>query len=374
MISTKSKSMHHLYMNKSKRIIYGISLVTMVEFFVMASAARTKIQPFNFPSNVIVGQKASATCTAISGDSPLEFRWLKNGKDISSGGEVKVRTLVDVSVLVIESVDVSSTGNYTCHLRTSTGSDSFTAPLDVKEPSRWINNIQDQDLKAGENITILCQANGLPLPKVAWRKKSETESEKTILVEEQQQTAGASKLLLINTRPENSGYYECEANNNVGEPISRIINVNVLGHNSLKILPFSFPTSVLGKRAIATCATSTGEKVDFRWIKNGKDIAKHNNVNVRSYPDLSNLVIDPLTEDDSGNYTCVVTSRGVTASYTTTLDVLVPPAWKLMPNDVDAVSGENIILNCQGTGQPQPVVVWHRTIGMRMISVVIIFF
>ncbi|GIY04339.1 hypothetical protein CEXT_365641 [Caerostris extrusa] len=66
--------------------------------------------------------------------------------------------------------------------------DSFTAPLDVKEPSRWVNNIQDQDLKAGDNITILCKADGLPLPKVTWKKKSDGESEIVTTVDDQQQS------------------------------------------------------------------------------------------------------------------------------------------------------------------------------------------
>ncbi|GBM46999.1 Titin [Araneus ventricosus] len=336
----------------------GQSLKKIVSINVFA---HPKLQPFNFPTDVIVGQKASAACTAISGDPPLEFRWLKDGKDISSGGHVTIRTLVDVSVLVIESVDASSTGNYTCQLRTPVGSDSYTAPMEVKESSKWMNSIQDQDLKAGSNVTVLCKAEGLPIPQVTWKKKIDSESEFTSAVEEQQQRPGSSELLLFNTKPENIGYYVCEANNNVGKPITRSIHINVLGVDSLKILPFSFPTSVFGKRAIATCATSTEEKVDFKWVKNGKDITKHNNVKIRSFPDLSTLVIDPLTEDDSGNYTCIVTSRGITSSYTTTLDVLVPPTWKVMPNDQDTISGENVIIHCHGSGQPQPVVEWHRT-------------
>ncbi|GIY60749.1 hypothetical protein CEXT_718491, partial [Caerostris extrusa] len=93
--------------------------MTTLQLVFTAFAVQPKIQPFIFPSNVIVGQKASATCTAISGDPPLEFLMVENGKDISSGGQITVRTLVDVSVLVIDAVDASSTGNYTCHLRTS---------------------------------------------------------------------------------------------------------------------------------------------------------------------------------------------------------------------------------------------------------------
>lgn len=39
------------------------------------------------------------------------------------------------------------------------------------EPSKWVNNIQDQDVKAGVNLTIECKADGIPLPKVVWTKK-----------------------------------------------------------------------------------------------------------------------------------------------------------------------------------------------------------
>lgn len=60
----------------------------------------------------------------------------------------------------------------------------------------------------------------------------------------------------------------------------------------------------------------------FKWMKNGKELSKGLNVDIRSFSDLSNIVIDPLMEEDSGNYTCVVNARGLTESYTTTLDVL----------------------------------------------------
>lgn len=62
--------------------------------------------------------------------------------------------------------------------------------------------------------------------------------------------------------------------------------------------------------------------MDFKWLRNGKEISKGMNVDIRSFSDLSALVIDPLKEEDSGNYTCIVTSRGLTGSYTTNLDVL----------------------------------------------------
>ena len=102
------------------------------------------------------------------------------------------------------------------------------------------------------------------------------------------------------------------------------INVcKISGVVSFKIQPFSFPTtSIIGKRVITTCATTTGGKVDFKWLKNGKEIVKNSKINVRSFPELSNLIIDPVTDDDSGNYTCIATARGITERYTAVLEVL----------------------------------------------------
>lgn len=62
--------------------------------------------------------------------------------------------------------------------------------------------------------------------------------------------------------------------------------------------------------------------MDFKWLKNDKELSKGSNVDIRSFSDLSNLVIDPLRNEDSGNYTCLVTSRGMTGSFTTKLEVL----------------------------------------------------
>lgn len=94
--------------------------------------------------------------------------------------------------------------------------------------------------------------------------------------------------------------------------------------DSLHIPPFSFPSesAIIGRRVSATCTPSSGEKMEFKWFRNGKELTKGLNMDIRSYPDLSTLVIDSLTSEDSGNYTCTVNSRGVTASFTTNLQVL----------------------------------------------------
>lgn len=98
---------------------------------------------------------------------------------------------------------------------------------------------------------------------------------------------------------------------------------SVSGDNSLQIQPFFFPVkSVIGKRVSVTCTPASGEKMEFKWFRNGKELTKGLNVDIRSFSDLSALVIDPLNEEDTGNYTCTANVRGLMASYTTTLEVL----------------------------------------------------
>ncbi|XP_035221089.1 Down syndrome cell adhesion molecule homolog isoform X5 [Stegodyphus dumicola] len=144
-----------------------------------------------------------------------------------------------------------------------------------------------------------------------------------------------------------------------------------LGEGPLKIQPFSFPSrSTIGKRVTATCSTSTNEKMDFKWLKNGRELVNFHSV--RSFPEFSTLIIDSLTEEDAGNYTCVASSRGYVESFTTILEVLVPPSWLNSPKDVDAVSGDKIILDCSATGKPLPSITWYRTSGHGMEFIPII--
>lgn len=60
----------------------------------------------------------------------------------------------------------------------------------------------------------------------------------------------------------------------------------------------------------------------FKWLKNGREIATTNNIQVRSFPEFSTVIIDSLSVDDAGNFTCVASNRGFTESFTTVLQVL----------------------------------------------------
>ena len=96
--------------------------------------------------------------------------------------------------------------------------------------------------------------------------------------------------------------------------------INFIG--SWKIQPFSFPNGVtVGQRVSTICSTSGGRRLSFEWLKDGKSIKDITHIKILSMSDLSTITIEPVSESDSGNYTCVANSEGVTDKYIATLNV-----------------------------------------------------
>lgn len=100
-----------------------------VQIFIAESP---KIQPFQFPSQIKMGDTASVTCAIMRGTPPFKFRWLKDGVVITSDSTLNTITSNVLSSLVLQKVDEKSSGNYTCEASSSRGKDNFTAHLMVR--------------------------------------------------------------------------------------------------------------------------------------------------------------------------------------------------------------------------------------------------
>lgn len=89
-----------------------------------------------------------------------------------------------------------------------------------------------------------------------------------------------------------------------------------------KIQPFIFPDKVtVGQRVSTICSTSGGRRLNFEWLKDGKNVKDIPHIKLGSIQDMSTITIEPVSESDSGNYTCVVTSEGITDMFLATLNV-----------------------------------------------------
>ncbi|EEC02459.1 cell adhesion molecule, putative, partial [Ixodes scapularis] len=130
-----------------------------------------EIRPFAFPPNLRVGEKALLTCHVTSGSQPITFSWLKDGNTMAANQGIRLRSESEYSVMLMESVQPTHVGNYTCIAKNKHGFDSFTAVLEVESPPSWKKKPEDLRVNIGDRAVIYCLATGSPTPKIKWKRQ-----------------------------------------------------------------------------------------------------------------------------------------------------------------------------------------------------------
>lgn len=91
-----------------------------------------------------------------------------------------------------------------------------------------------------------------------------------------------------------------------------------------RIIPFNFPENIQTNTAVqVTCLASEGDPpLDLFWSFRGKSASSRKGIStIRISPKGSILLIDPVSDDHSGNYTCTIRNQAGVGSYTTALSV-----------------------------------------------------
>lgn len=114
----------------------GFTLISYFLEFIMFSSIHTVlplITPFAFDEKTFAGENVQITCFVPKGDTPLKISWVFDGQDSSSSqlGMSTSRIGERMSVLMIESLMASHSGNYTCTAANYAGKANFTATLEV---------------------------------------------------------------------------------------------------------------------------------------------------------------------------------------------------------------------------------------------------
>ncbi|CAN8018331.1 unnamed protein product [Ixodes persulcatus] len=175
-----------------------------------------EIRPFAFPPNLRVGEKALLTCHVTSGSQPITFSWLKDGNTMAANQGIRLRSESEYSVMLMESVQPTHVGNYTCIAKNKHGFDSFTAVLEVESAPTWKGLVGDKSVDWNKTLQLDCPAVGYPQPKVSFKKKAGTPHENGTLVLEEVSTA-------------DEGQYTCEADNGMAPSATLTLSVTVNG-------------------------------------------------------------------------------------------------------------------------------------------------
>ncbi|XP_032663874.1 Down syndrome cell adhesion molecule-like protein Dscam2 isoform X4 [Odontomachus brunneus] len=253
------------------------------------------ISPFYFGHDVMEGMRTQLMCTASQGDQPFNITWLMDEKPIqvrpSDGTSVSsvqtgagftaaaVETSNGIqisdyppfsSILAINSVSASHSGNYTCQISNIAGLAEHSTSLSVVVPPKWTVEPIDQNAVVGHGVSIACQAEGFPIPTVTWKQSiGETPGDSGYRELGYGGTEGTGvarngSLVIPRVSRDHAGFYICQASNGIGPGLSKLIRLTV--HAGPQVTVRTRQESVRrGESVVLRCEAEGDAPLDLSW-------------------------------------------------------------------------------------------------------------
>ncbi|XP_070160076.1 Down syndrome cell adhesion molecule 1 isoform X6 [Polyergus mexicanus] len=200
------------------------------------------------------------------------------------------------------------------------------------------------------SVTLLCPAQGFPVPLYKWYKFMEGTSRRqpVQLNERVRQVSGT--LIIREARVEDSGKYLCIVNNSVGgESVETVLTVTA--PLNAEIEP-STQTIDFGRPATFTCTVQGNPIKTISWLKDGKPLGLEDRV----------LRIESVKKEDKGMYQCFVRNDQESAQATAELKLggrFEPPQIRQAFAEETLQPGPSMFLKCVASGNPTPEITWE---------------
>ncbi|XP_074605117.1 cell adhesion molecule Dscam1-like [Brevipalpus obovatus] len=179
------------------------------------------------------GKQASLTCVLEEGSLPIDFEWLNGNSVIRSSKNMVVDKSQRTSSLIIKSISISDTGNYTCKASNQFGSDISTSQLIVEGPPQWLSKPQDMRVGPKERFTIKCSGIGHPSPAITWKRQIDSSwkdlfDSSSVFTKISSTEISGSQLM----KERDEGKYGCEVSNGINPNLWTEFQIQVSGKNS----------------------------------------------------------------------------------------------------------------------------------------------
>nr|XP_050864341.1 cell adhesion molecule Dscam2-like isoform X5 [Vespula vulgaris] len=331
------------------------------------------------------GPSVSLKCIATGNPTP-HFSWTLDGFPLPQNDRFMIGQYVTVHGDVISHVNISAVhvedgGEYRCSAVNRVAKAHHSARLNIYGLPH-VRPMGNYAAVAGETTIIKCPVAGFPIASIQWEKDGQ------ILPTSRRQEVSPNGTLILHRvdSATDRGAYTCTAKNKQGRSDSQTVHIEVKVPPT--IAPFSFNKDLSeGVRAQVTCMIEKGDPpFTIIWSKDGEPIGssgtaafgntgitapRHSqtpaglrvtSIDVHS----SSIVIDRVTAEHTGNYTCLARNSVAEVVWTAELVVRVPPRWVMEPQDVRASEGmSRLVLHCHAEGFPPPAITWRRATGKK---------
>ncbi|XP_076265903.1 Down syndrome cell adhesion molecule 1 isoform X33 [Rhynchophorus ferrugineus] len=311
------------------------------------------------------GNSVFLKCIA-SGNPTPEITWELYGRRLSNSDRYQIGQYVTVNGDVVSHLNVTGIhtndgGLYRCVASSKVGSADHSARINVYGLP-FVRSMEKQSIVAGGTLIVHCPFAGHPVDTVVWERDG-----RLLPINRKQKVFPNGTLIIENVeRISDQATYVCVAKNSQGYNARGSLEVQVMVPP--RISPFFFQDNPLHEDSYAqvNCLVTDGDlPLTITWKLNEKYIDSYEEVSVNKGGKRSSfLTIESVSHKLAGNYTCQVRNAAGEASYTTELQVNVPPRWILEPTDKAFAQGSDAAVECKADGFPKPVVTWKRATGV----------
>ncbi|XP_010121152.1 PREDICTED: obscurin [Chlamydotis macqueenii] len=269
--------------------------------------------------------------------------WKKGLKTLKSSDKYKMKREGVVAELVIQNLDMTDAGNYSCVC----GDQQTMAVLTVHAlPAFFKEGLKNREATDGATAALRCELSKVGVP-VEWKKGDKTLKPSDKYRMRQEDTA--AELLIRDLEVEDTGEYTCVCGD---QKTTAVLTVHALPALFKKELVNMEATE--NGTALLQCELTKPAPVE--WRKGKKVLKPSEKYRMRLKDTIAELTIHNLEEQDAGDYTCVCGDRTTTASLRVHA---LPPHFKKELKNVEATENGTATFCCE-LNKPATAVEWRK--------------
>ncbi|XP_074154759.1 striated muscle preferentially expressed protein kinase isoform X4 [Sminthopsis crassicaudata] len=368
--------------------------------------------------NVVVapGFDAMLKCI-ITANPPAQVSWQKDGTTLQNSERVLIRAEGERHTLLLQEARLADAGHYTitatndlgqatCNASVSVEPGGATSPFsspitsdeeylsppeEFPEPEEaWHRtsamklspsqtqstpdtssrappifkvSLMDQSVREGQDVTMSIRVQGEPKPVVSWlRNRQPVRPDQRRFAEEAE--GGLCRLRILAAERGDAGFYTCKAVNEYGTRQCEA-RLEVRAHPESRSLAVVAPLQDVnvgaGEMALFECLITGPTDVEVDWLCRGR-LLQPALLKCKMHFDgrKSKLLLTSVHEDDSGIYTCKLSTAKdeLTCSARLTVRPSLAPLFTRMLEDVEVLEGRGARFDCKISGLPPPTITW----------------
>ncbi|KAI6646575.1 Hemicentin-2-like [Oopsacas minuta] len=280
---------------------------------------------------------------------PTRCLWYRNNEEITTKEKYTIHNNCSLKIHNYQSADQ---GSYNLNLLNK--DDNIVKGYVLKViPSHSLSIIEPEWeetlVQAGTVYTVICRAEGSPLPTLSWLRNDRPISKSIpMCTEDTTQTLGLNFERIQNG---DEGEYKCIATNKFGSE-EKTISINVNSTLDVLVSPVGANVIIGDVMYIHCQITNRGHMpATITWYKMESEL--QDNDRITKYPN-NTLRFSPVLEEDEDNYECrAITTREVTSGFSEL--ITTPKTFYYKPLDADR---DRICLKCPRLAGQNPS--WKR--------------